>query len=118
VLSYFLLIPLYGAAITIAVAIVGAAIPTQIIGLSSVAQVAAQLFGPFMAVAVVFSTNKVVNSLVGGASGSGLASSVMGVAGIAASVVPGGAVIRSTAAAASAAAAKLSSTARSALGRS
>ena len=117
VLSYFLLIPLYGAAITIAVAIVGAAIPTEIIGLSSVAQVSAQLFGPFMAVAVVFSTNKVVNSLVSGASGSGLAASVMGVAGIAASIIPGGAMIRSTATAASAAAAKLSSTARSALGR-
>jgi len=117
VLSYFLLIPLYGAAITIAVAIVGAAIPTQVIGLSSVAQVAAQLFGPFMAVAVVFSTNKVINALVGGASGSGLASSVVGVAGIAASIIPGGAMIRSTAAAASAAATKLSTTARSALGR-
>jgi hypothetical protein len=118
VLSYFLLIPLYGAAITIAVAIVGAAIPTEIIGLSSVAQVTAQLFGPFMAVAVVFSTNKVVNSLVGGASGSGLASSVAGVAGIAASAIPGGAMIRSTATAATAVVSRLSSTARSALGRS
>ena len=117
VLAYFLLIPLYGAAITIAVAIVGAAVPTHIIGLSSVAQVAAQLFGPFMAVAVVFSTNKVVNTLVSGAAGSGLASSVMGVAGIAAGVIPGGAMIRSTVTATSAAVTRLSSTARSALGR-
>ena len=117
VLAYFLLIPLYGAAITIAVAIVGAAVPTHIFGLSSVAQVAAQLFGPFMAVAVVFSTNKVVNTLVSGAAGSGLASSVMGVAGIAAGVIPGGAMIRSTVTATSAAVTRLSSTARSALGR-
>jgi hypothetical protein len=117
VLSYLLLIPLYGAAVTIAVAIVGAAVPTQIIGLSSVAQVAAQLFGPFMAVAVVFSVNKVVNTLVGGAAGSGLASSVVGVAGIAASFIPGGAMIRSTAAAATSTMSKLSATARSALGR-
>ena len=117
VLSYFLLIPLYGAAITISVAIVGAAIPTQLIGLSSVAQVTAQLFGPFMAVAVVFSTNKIVNALVGGAAGAGLASSVMGVTGIAAGIIPGGAMIRSTTTAASAAVTKLSSTARSALGR-
>jgi len=117
VLSYFLLIPLYGAAVTIAVAIVGAAVPTEIIGLSSVAQVTAQLFGPFMAVAVVFSVNKVVNTLVNGAAGSGLASSVIGVAGIAASFIPGGAMIRSTAAAGKSAVSKLSATARSAIGR-
>ena len=117
VLSYFLLIPLYGAAVTIAVAIVGASIPTSIVGLSSVAQVTAQLFGPFMAVAVVFSVNKVVNTLVNGAAGSGLASSVIGVAGIAASFIPGGALIRSTAVAGQSAVRKLSATARSALGR-
>jgi hypothetical protein len=117
VLSYFLLIPLYGAAVTIAVAIVGATIPTELIGLSSVAQVTAQLFGPFMAVAVVFSVNKVVNTLVGGAAGSGLASSVIGVAGIAASFIPGVAMIRSTAAAGQAAVSKLSTTARAAMGR-
>ena len=117
VLSYFMLIPLYGAAITIAVAIVGTAIPAHVIGLSSGAQVMAQLIGPFMAVTVVFSTNRVVNALVGGASGSGLTSSVMGVAGVAASVIPGGAIIRSTATAAGAVVSKLSSTARSALGR-
>ena len=117
ILSYFLLLPLYGAAITIAIAIAGATVPTQIIGLSSIAQVTAQLLGPFMAVGVVFSVNKVVNSLVGGASGSGLASSVMGVAGIAASVIPGGAIIRATASTVGTVATKLSSTARSALGR-
>jgi len=117
VLSYFLLIPLYGAAITIAVAIVGTAIPAHVIGLSSGAQVMAQLIGPFMAVTVVFSTNKVVNALVGGAAGSGLTSSVVGVAGVAAGIVPGGAMIRATVSAAGSAVTKLSSTARSALGR-
>ena len=131
VLSYSLLIPLYGGAITIAAAIAGAAIPTNLFGLSSTGQVAAQLLGPFMAVGVIFSTNKVVNALVGGAAGAGLGSSVMGVAGIGLSLVPGGSMLRSTAMASgaaatagggavrtigSAASSKLSSTAKSAIG--
>ena len=72
VLSYFVLIPLYGAALTVAATIAGAAIPTNLFGLPSSAQVAAQLIGPLMSVSVVFSTNKIVNALVGGAAGSGL----------------------------------------------
>lgn len=128
VLSYFMLIPLYGAALTVAAAIAGAAVPANLFGLPSGAQVAAQLIGPLMSVGVVFSTNKIVNALVGGAAGSGLGSMALGVAGIGMSLIPGGAVVRSTAAAGrsavSAAAsagktvgAKISSTARAALGK-
>ncbi len=128
VLSYFLLIPLYGAALNVAAAIAGAAIPTNLFGLPSVAQVAAQTIGPLMAVGVVFSTNKIVNALVGGASGSGLGSMALGVAGVGVSLFPGGSLIRSTAiagrSAASAAAgagktvaSKISSTAKAALGK-
>ncbi|HYK87225.1 MAG TPA: type IV secretion system protein, partial [Acidobacteriota bacterium] len=74
VLSYFLLIPLYGAALTVAAAIAGAAVNPHPFGLPSGGQVFAQVIGPLMAVGVVFSTNKIVNSLVGGAAGSGLGS--------------------------------------------
>ena len=126
VLSYLLLIPLYGAAITIAAAIAGAAIPGSIFGLTSTAQISAQLIGPLMSVGVVFSTNKIVNALVGGAAGSGLGSTAVGLAGIGVSLIPGGAMIRSTAMAGRAAASaaggaakatgsKLSSSAKSAL---
>ena len=87
-LSYFLLIPLYGAAITAAAAIAGAGINPDMVGPASTGQLWAQLIGPFMSLGLVFSVNKLVNSLVGGAMGSGLASSVMGVA----SIVPGMAV--------------------------
>ncbi|NLT68056.1 MAG: hypothetical protein GXX84_15745 [Acidobacteria bacterium] len=128
VLSYFMLIPLYGAALTVAAAIAGAAVPTELFGLPSSTQVAAQLIGPLMSVGVVFSTNKVINTLVGGAAGSGLGSMAMGAAGIGASLLPGGAIVRSTvaggrsivSAAASAGrtvGSKLSSTARSAIGK-
>ncbi len=128
VLSYFLLIPLYGAALTVAATIAAVAVPTNVFGLPSSAQVAAQVLGPLMAVGVVFSTNKIVNALVGGAAGAGLGSMALGVAGVGVSMVPGGAMIRSTAAAgrsaASAAAsagravsAKISSTARAAMGK-
>ncbi len=128
VLSYFMLIPLYGAALTVAAAIAGAAVPTNLFGLPSSAQVAAQLIGPLMSVGVVFSTNKVVNALVGGAAGSGLGSMALGVAGIGASLIPGGAVVRSTiaggkavmssaASAGKAVGSKISSTARAALGK-
>jgi hypothetical protein len=128
VLSYFMLIPLYGAALYIAAAIAGAAIPTNLFGLPSGAQMAAQLIGPLMAVGVVFSTNKVINALVGGAAGSGLGSMALGVAGIGISTLPGGAMIRSTAVASQSAvsavvsatktvSSKISSTARAALGK-
>jgi hypothetical protein len=117
VLSYLLLMPLYGAAITAAGVIAGAAAPGNLVGVSSTGQVAAQLLGPFMAVGIVFSTNKVVNTLVGGAAGSGLGSSVAGLAGIGASLIPGGAILRATSAAGSAAVSKLSSTAKAAMGR-
>ena len=71
VLSYFMLIPLYGAALTVAAAIAGAAVPANLFGMPSSAQIAAQLIGPLMSVGVVFSTNKIVNALVGGACGIG-----------------------------------------------
>ena len=67
VLSYFMLIPLYGAALTVAATIAGAAVPANLFGMPSSAQVMAQVIGPFMSVGVVFSTNKIVNALVGGA---------------------------------------------------
>ncbi len=128
VLSYFMLIPLYGAALTIAAAVAGASVNSHLFGLPSSGQFLAQIIGPFMAVGVVFSTNKIVNSLVGGAAGSGLGSMVIGTITVAAGLLPGGALIRSTAlagrgAVASAAnagsvvGAKLSSTARAALGK-
>ena len=126
VLSYFMLIPLYGAALTVAATIAGAAVPTNLFGLPSSAQVAAQVIGPLMAVGVVFSTNKIVNALVGGAAGGGLGSMALGVAGIGISLLPGGAVVRSTVAAGRSAVnaavsagkavgSKLSSTARAAI---
>lgn len=128
VLSYFMLIPLYGAALTVAATIAGAAIPNNLFGLPSGAQVAAQVIGPLMSVGVVFSTNKIVNALVGGAAGSGLGSMALGVAGIGISLLPGGAIVRSTAAAGRSAvnaaasagkavASKISSTARAAMGK-
>jgi hypothetical protein len=127
VLSYFMLIPLYGAALTVAATIAGAAVPTNLFGLPSGAQVAAQIIGPLMAVGVVFSTNKIVNALVGGAAGSGLGSMALGATGVAISLIPGGAIVRSTvsagrsavsaaASAGKAVGSKLSSTARAAMG--
>lgn len=124
ILSYVLLLPLYGAAMTVAATIAGAANPTNIFGLPSSAQVMAQLLGPLMAVGIVFSTNKVVNALVGGAAGSGLSSTALGLAGIGISLIPGGAVMKATAATGSAAASaaagagkSMSSTAKSAMGK-
>jgi len=87
-LSYFLLMPLYGATITAAAAIAGAGVSPTIAGPTTSGQLWAQLIGPFMSLGLVFSTNKLVNSLVGGAMGGGLASTVMGVA----SIIPGMAV--------------------------
>ena len=98
-LSYILLIPLYGAALNIAAAIAGAAVPTRLFGMPSGSQVMAQIIGPILSVGVVFSTNKVINALVGGAVGSGAGSLVVGIAGIGMSLIPGGALMRSTAAA-------------------
>jgi hypothetical protein len=128
VLSYFILIPLYGAALSVAAAIAGAAVNPQLFGLPSIGQFMAQILGPLMAVGVVFSTNKIVNALVGGAAGSGLGSMTLGVAAMGISLLPGAAVVRSTAAAGSSAVgaaasaarvigSRLSSTARAAMGR-
>jgi len=99
VLSYFMLIPLYGAALTIAAAIAGAAVNKNLFGLPSSAQVLAQIIGPLMAIGVIFSTNKIVNALVGGASGAGLGSMALGVATVGVNLLPGGAMARSTMAA-------------------
>jgi len=104
VLSYALLMPLYGLALRMAAVIAGAGVPPTAIGFISSGQIAAQLLGPFMAVGIVFSANKVVSALVGGAAGSGLGSSVLGAAAIVTSLIPGGGMIRATAGAASAAA--------------
>jgi TrbL/VirB6 plasmid conjugal transfer protein len=128
VLSYTLLIPLYGAALSVAGAIAGATASTNLFGLPSGPQVLAQVIGPILSVGVVFSTNKVVNALVGGAAGSGAGSMALGMTGAAAHMLPGGAMLRSTGAAVGAAARagagaakavgqKLSSTARAALGK-
>jgi hypothetical protein len=128
VLSYFMLIPLYGAALTVAAAIAGAAIPQNLFGMPSSSQIAAQLIGPLMSVGVVFSTNKIINALVGGAAGSGLGSMAMGAAGVGASLLPGGAIVRSTiaggkavagaaASAGRAVGSKISSTAKAAMGK-
>ena len=123
VLSYLLLLPLYGAALTVAATIAGAAQPTNLFGLPSSTHVMAQLLGPLMAVGVVFSTNKVINALVGGAAGSGLGSTALGLAGIGMSLIPGVAMMKSTAVAGGAAAKAaagagkgMSSTAKSAMG--
>lgn len=128
VLSYFILIPLYGAALTVAAAIAGAAFPLNVFGMPSSSQMLAQIIGPLMSVGVIFSTNKIVNALVGGAAGSGLGSMALGVATVGISLLPGGTMVRSTAAAGKAAmgaaasagravGAKLSSTARAAQGK-
>jgi hypothetical protein len=127
VLSYVLLIPLYGAALRMAATIAGAAIPEPF-GLPSVPQLVTQAIGPILAVGVVLSTNKVVNALIGGAAGSGASSIALGIGGIAANLISGGALVRPTGAATGAAAragaaaaqtlgSKVSSTARAALGK-
>src|SRR5438132_7878149 len=67
VLSYFMLIPLYGAALTVAATIAGAAVPANLFGMPSSAQVMAQVIGPFMSVGVVVYTNKIGNAPGGGA---------------------------------------------------
>jgi len=127
VLSYILLIPLYGAALRMAASIAGAAIPAPF-GSPSMPQVVTQFIGPILAVGVVLSTNKVVNALIGGAAGSGAGSTALGIAGISANLIAGGALVRATGAATGAAAragasaaqtvgGKVSSTARAALGK-
>ena len=105
-LSYMLLMPLYGLALRMAAAIAGASIPMDWTGFVSTGQIAAQLLGPFMSLGIVFSTNKVISALVGGAAGGSLGSSVMGGviggAGMAASLIPGGggAMVKATTSAA------------------
>jgi hypothetical protein len=100
-LSYMLLMPLYGLSLHMAATIAGAGIPPDWTGFTSTGQIAAQLLGPFMALGIVFSTNKVISALVGGASGSGLGSSVRGAAAVGMSVIPGGGMLRATGGAAS-----------------
>jgi hypothetical protein len=119
--------PLYGAALRMAASIAGAAIPAPF-GVPSMPQVFTQVIGPILSVGIVFSTNRLVNALIGGAAGSGAGSTALGIAGVAANLIPGGALVRTTGAATGAAAragagaaqtvgSKLSSTARAALGK-
>lgn len=89
VLSYFMLMPLYGAGLVVAAKLLGIGLTTTMSGLPSGTQVLAQLLGPILSVGVIFSTNRVVNTLVGGASGSGAGSIALGLAGIGASLFPG-----------------------------
>lgn len=127
VLSYILLMPLYGAALRMAASIAGAAIPAPF-GLPSFPQVLTQIIGPILSVGIVFSTNKLINALIGGAAGSGAGSTVLGLTGIGANLISGGALVRATGAASGAAAragasaaqtvgGRISSTARAALGK-
>src|SRR5437764_12237407 len=57
VLSYFMLIPLYGAALTVAATIPGAALPANLFGMPSSEPVLAQVIGPFMSAGLVCSTS-------------------------------------------------------------
>ncbi|MGH8613299.1 MAG: hypothetical protein ACREYF_15115, partial [Gammaproteobacteria bacterium] len=96
-------------------------------GVPSMPQVLTQVIGPILSVGIVFSTNKLMNALIGGAAGSGAGSTVLGLTGVAANLISGGALTRATGVATGAAAragasaahtigGKLSSTARAALG--
>lgn len=125
VLSYFMLIPLYGAALTIGVTILAVAAANPF-GSATSGQVAAQLLGPILTLGIVLSTNKIINALVGGAAGAGLGQVALGVAGTTLALVPGGSMIRATGAAGAAAVkattsatksvtSKLSTTARAAI---
>jgi hypothetical protein len=125
VLSYFMLIPLYGAALTIGVSVLAVAAANPF-GSATSGQVAAQLLGPVLSLGIVLSTNKIINALVGGAAGAGLGQITLGVAGTALTLIPGGSMLRATGAAGGAAAkavsgasktvsAKLSSTAKAAI---
>jgi hypothetical protein len=95
VLSYFMLIPLYGAALNIGVAILAVAAANPF-GTATSGQVAAQLLGPVLSLGIVLSTNKIINALVGGAAGAGLGQITLGIAGTAATIIPGGAMLRAT----------------------
>ncbi len=104
VLSYFMLIPLYGAALTVGVVLLSAAMPNPH-GFSSTSSgmVAAQILGPVLALGIVLSTNKIINALVGGASGAGLGHIALGIGSTAISLIPGAAMLRATGAAGGAA---------------
>ena len=78
VLSYVLLMPMYGLAIRMAASVAGSAIPAANSAFPTTGQIAAQLLGPFLALGIVFSANKVVSMLVGGGAGGGLGRSVLG----------------------------------------
>jgi hypothetical protein len=60
----------------VAARLLGIGLTTTMSGLPSGTQVLAQLLGPILSVGVVFSTNRVVNTLVGGAAGSGAGQSL------------------------------------------
>jgi hypothetical protein len=125
VLSYFMLIPLYGAALTIGVTLLSVAAGNPF-GLPSTGQVAAQILGPVLTLGVILNTNKIINALVGGAAGAGLGQIAVGIAGTAFTLIPGSSMIRATGTAGSAAVksvtsasktvtSKLSSTAKAAI---
>ena len=95
VLSYFMLIPLYGAALNIGLAVLGVAAASPF-GTATSGQVAAQLLGPILTLGIVLSTNKIINALVGGAAGAGLGQITLGIAGTALTLIPGGSMIRAT----------------------
>ena len=87
-LTYFLAIPLYGAALQIVVAIFGAGVVdlSQMQGGVGMDHMAVSVFGPLVSLGVVFAVSKVVSGLTGGAMGGtgSLAMSLgMGAAGIA-----------------------------------
>lgn len=81
-LSYFMLLPLYGAALSLAVAIQASAgaLPT---GSPGAGQVFAQILGPVLALGVVLATNKIVAAYVGGAVTGNLGGIAMAAAAIA-----------------------------------
>ncbi len=116
VLSYFMLIPLYGAALSIGVAILAVAAANPF-GSATSGQVAAQLLGPVLSLGIVLSTNKIINALVGGAAGAGLGQITLGIAGTALTLIPGGSMIRATGAAGGAAAKAASSATKSVTSR-
>jgi len=94
-LTYVLVIPLYGAALEISVAIFSAGLPNfrNIQGAVSLDHLFVSIVGPIIAVGIVFATSKVATSLTGGvmASTGSLAMSVgLAVAGIAAKAAAGG----------------------------
>jgi len=67
VLSFFLVIPLYGAALQAIAAIIGGAAPNlaNLTGLSSIGHVFVTLTGPLLALGIIFAVQKIASSLTG-----------------------------------------------------